>query len=159
VIKVAATAKYNPEYHDDWAWSLAMKGATDQEIADAFGVSVRAINNWKGKHASFRKKMDEGKNGANARVETSLYRRAVGYEYEETESLLEMDQNGNQKPLRIKKVKKHIAPDTMAIMYWLNNRTRKSGEWTQKQDVNVSFGEQQQDVIIYLPDNGRDTGE
>ena len=25
--------KYNPAYHDDWAWSLAIKGATDQDIA------------------------------------------------------------------------------------------------------------------------------
>jgi hypothetical protein len=47
----------------------------------------------------------------------------------------------------------------MAGMYWLNNRSRRSGEWAQKQDVNVSFGDQQQDVVIYLPDNGRDAGE
>ena len=33
--------KYNAEYHDDWAWSLALKGATDQEVAEAFGVSKR----------------------------------------------------------------------------------------------------------------------
>ena len=32
---MAAQLKYNPEYHDDWAWSLAIKGATDKEIADA----------------------------------------------------------------------------------------------------------------------------
>lgn len=35
--------KYNPAYHDDWAWSLAIKGATDQDIADAFHVSRRTI--------------------------------------------------------------------------------------------------------------------
>jgi hypothetical protein len=136
-----------------------MKGATDQEIADAFDVSVRAINNWKGKHASFRKKIDEGKSGANSKVEASLYKRAVGYKFEETETLLEMDANGNQKPLRIKKVKKHVAPDTMAIMYFLNNRTRKSGEWTQKQDVSVSFDKEGKDVVIYLPAKEMDEDE
>lgn len=31
-----ALSKYNPEYHDDWAWSLAIKGATNDEIAEAF---------------------------------------------------------------------------------------------------------------------------
>lgn len=153
---MAAKPKYNAQYHDDWVWSLAMKGATDQEIADAMDVSVRTINKWKKEHDSFRKKMEDGKNGANAKVEASLFKRATGYEYEETESLLEMDNNGNQKPLRIKKVKKHIAPDTMAIMYFLNNRTRKTGDWTQKQDVNVSFENEEPFVHIYLPDNGRD---
>ena len=37
--------------------------------------------------------------------------------------------------------KKHITPDTMAIMYWLNNRSRKTSEWSQRQDVNLSFGD------------------
>lgn len=35
-----ALSKYNPEYHDDWAWSLAIKGATNDEIAEAFGIST-----------------------------------------------------------------------------------------------------------------------
>ena len=35
-----ALSKYNPEYHDDWAWSLAIKGATNDEIAEAFGISI-----------------------------------------------------------------------------------------------------------------------
>lgn len=138
---MAAKPVYNQEYHDDWAWSLAIKGATDDEIADAFGVSVRSINAWKNRHASFRKKMNEGKNSANAKVELSLYRRAVGFECEDTETLIEMDAHGNQKPLKIRKTKKYLAPDTMAIMYWLNNRCRKTGEWSQKQDVMLNIGD------------------
>lgn len=31
---MAAPLKYNQAYHDDWAWSLAIKGATDVEIAE-----------------------------------------------------------------------------------------------------------------------------
>ena len=37
-----ALSKYNPEYHDDWAWSLAVKGATNDEIAEAFGKVLAA---------------------------------------------------------------------------------------------------------------------
>ena len=44
---MAAPLKYNQAYHDDWAWSLAIKGATDVEIAEAFGISVRTLNRWK----------------------------------------------------------------------------------------------------------------
>ena len=156
---MAATPLYNPDYHDDWVWSLAMKGATDQEIADAFGVSTKTINNWKNKHDSFRKKMEEGKSGVNAKVELSLFKRAIGYECEETESLLEMDANGNRKPLKVKTTKKHVPPDTMAIMYFLNNRSRKTGDWTQKQDVSVSFDSEEPFIHVYLPDNGRDVSE
>ena len=36
-------SKYNEKYHDDWAWSLAIKGATNEEIAEAFGISVRTF--------------------------------------------------------------------------------------------------------------------
>lgn len=156
---MAGTTKYNPDYHDDWAWSLAVKGATDQEIADAFGVSARTINRWKRDHASFLKKMGVGKAAADAKVEAALFKRAVGYEVEDSETLSETDASGQQKPLRVKRTKKHIPPDTMAAMYWLNNRARKSGEWSQKQDVSLSFGDRQQDVIIYMPENGRDKGE
>lgn len=38
---MAAPLKYNQAYHDDWAWSLAIKGATDVEIAEAFGISLK----------------------------------------------------------------------------------------------------------------------
>ena len=30
---------------------------------------------------------------------------------------------------------KHIAPDTMAIMYWLNNRSK--GEFSQRQEITL----------------------
>ena len=153
---MAGTMKYNPDYHDDWAWSLAAKGATDDEIAEAFGISVRTVNRWKNDHLSFRKKIETGKMSADAKVEASLFRRALGYEIEESENLLEMDADGNRKPLRVKKTKKHVAPDTMAAMYWLNNRSRKSGDWTQRQDVNVRFDkDEDDDVVLYIPDNGR----
>ena len=52
---------YNPDYHDDWAWSLALKGATDQELAEAFGVSKRTILRWKNEHPSFAEAYQRGK--------------------------------------------------------------------------------------------------
>lgn len=40
---MAAKPKYNAPYHDNWAWSLAAMGATNEEIALAMGVSERTI--------------------------------------------------------------------------------------------------------------------
>lgn len=119
---MAAPSKYNKAYHDDWAWSLAIKGATDVEIADAFGISVRTLNRWKKDHDSFMNALTSGKDQADAKVERMLYERAVGYKYTEKETVLEMDADGNRKPLKVKTVEKQCPPDVLAQMYWLNNR-------------------------------------
>ena len=82
---------YNPDYHDDWAWSLALKGATDQELAEAFGVSKRTIIRWKKDHPSFAEAYQKGKDIADAKVKKSLYQRAIGFEVTEKESIVDVD--------------------------------------------------------------------
>jgi hypothetical protein len=150
-----APSKYNPAYHDDWAWSLAIKGATNDEIAEAFGISTRTFIRWKQEYESLDKAVTEGKDIADAKVERSLYQRATGYKVVDTEKIIELNpSDGSQKPIRVKNVEKNIAPDTMAIMYWLNNRKRT--HWSQRQEVALSAGDNSEDVVIYLPANGRD---
>ena len=127
---------YNPDYHDDWAWSLALKGATDQELAEAFGVSKRTIIRWKKDHPSFAEAYQKGKDIADAKVKKSLYQRAIGFEVTEKESIVDVDpKTGESKPVRVKTVTKKIIPDTMAIMYWLNNRSK--GEFAQRQELTL----------------------
>ena len=129
-------AKYNKDYHDDWAWSLAVKGATDQEVAEAFGVSRRTIIRWREQYKSFDEAYQTGKDIADAKVKKALYLRATGYEATDTEKTVDVDpKTGESKPVRVKTTKKTIPPDTMAIMYWLNNRSR--GEFTQRQEITL----------------------
>jgi len=147
-------SRYNPEYHDNWAWSLAIKGATDEEIADAFDMSRQTIARWKAKYPSFNEALNNGKDIADSNVEKSLYKRAVGFTYEEYERSKEVDKNGEVKTVKNKTVTKTVIPDTMAIMYWLNNRKR--GTWAQKQEVQLSASEEgDTNIIISLPSNGR----
>ena len=80
-----ALSKYNPEYHDDWAWSLAIKGATNDEIAEAFGISTRTFIRWKQEHESLNDAVERGKNIADSKVEKALYQRALGYQITDTE--------------------------------------------------------------------------
>lgn len=42
------------------------------------------------------------------------------------------------KPVKVKEGTKHVPPDTMAIMYWLNNRCKHTGEWAQTQKLELS---------------------
>lgn len=133
---MAAPMKYNPEYHDDWAWSLALKGATDQEVAEAFGISKRTVLRWKEEHPSFAEAYQRGKDVADAKVKKALYERAIGYEVTEKESTVDVDpKTGESKPVRVKTTTKKYPPDTMAAMYWLNNRTK--GEFSQRQEITL----------------------
>ena len=61
------------------ARSMAALGATDIELADAFGVDVRTLNVWKNEHEDFSSSLKVGKAPADDMVKRSLYQRAVGY--------------------------------------------------------------------------------
>lgn len=85
---MAQASAYNEKYHVDWAWSLALKGATDEEIAEAFHISVRTLHRWKKTHPELLTALEEGKDVADAKVKRSLYQRAVGYEAKEVTQIL-----------------------------------------------------------------------
>ena len=89
-----ASQVYNAQYHDDWAWSLAIKGATDDEIATAMHVSRKTISQWKKIHESFAKALAEGKEIADSKIEKSLYNSAMGYFVDEEERLIEVNRDG-----------------------------------------------------------------
>lgn len=129
-------SQYNPETYPDWAWSLAVQGKTIKEIGDAMGVSRATVNRWIVNDPNFKKAIDEGRDSADAKVERSLYQRAIGYTYKEKKVIVTMDSDGNQMPARIETTEKHVPPDTTAQIYWLKNRKRD--RWKDKWEVDVS---------------------
>ena len=132
---MAAKPKYNAPYHDNWAWSLAAMGATNEEIALAMGVSERTIMRWAKEHESFGKALGEGKGVSDAKVIRSLYERATGYEYEEEKKIIEYDKDGNVKPVKIEKTKKHVPPDVTAQIFWLKNRQPE--KWRDRKELQI----------------------
>ena len=118
------------EEHNKTAYQLALLGLTDAEMAKVFGVDERTINNWKIVHPKFFQSIKEGKEIADAKVVSSLYQRAVGYEHpEEKVFCYEGEVVTHQQT-------KHYAPDTGACMAWLKNR--QPSKWRDKQDVEVT---------------------
>ncbi len=149
-----AHIKYNAPYHDDWAWSMAAMGATNDEIAIAMNVSKRTIIRWSQEHESFGKALKEGKSVSDAKVIKSLYKRATGYEYTEEKKVVEIDKDGNVKPVKIETIKKHVPPDVAAQCFWLKNRQKEN--WRDRsQDYVREITDNGTKVEIYLPDNGR----
>lgn len=108
------------------AKKLAKLGATDIELADFFEVSVRTIHRWKNTQDGFCHSLKAGKEESDARVERSLFQRAVGYEQEAVKIFMPA---GADEPVYAP-FREVISPDTTACIFWLKNR--KPEEWRDK---------------------------
>lgn len=97
----------------DYITQMAREGLIDKDIAHNLGVSESTFCGYKKKYPELNEALTEGKEVADARVESALYRRAIGYEYDEITY---------EDGIEIKRVTKHIAPDTTAGIFWLKNR-------------------------------------
>ena len=118
--------EYAPEYVTK-VLEMAERGATDFEIADSLGVSVRTLYRWKAQHEDFRQSLKIAKDVADERVERSLYQRAVGYEQDAIKIFMPA---GAASPVIAEYVEK-VAPDTTAMIFWLKNR--RSQEWRDRE--------------------------
>ena len=118
---------YRAEYAKQ-AEKLCRLGATDADLADFFGVTVRTILNWQTWHEPFFRALKSGKSAADDRVERSLYLRAVGYTHEAVKIFMPA---GAKEPV-FAEYRKHVPPDTTACIFWLKNRRRE--EWRDKID-------------------------
>ena len=57
---------------------------------------------------------------------------------EMVKDVVELDQQGNQKPARIETTEKEVLPDTTAQIFWLKNRDPENWRDRQTHDVTVS---------------------
>lgn len=119
--------KFKPEFVAQ-AEKLAKLGATDRDAADFFEVNEATIHRWKLSHPEFCEALKVGKETADARVEQSLYRRALGYQHDAVKIHVSGDGKITEVPFT-----EHYAPDTTAAIFWLKNR--KPGEWRDKSEV------------------------
>jgi hypothetical protein len=124
---------YKPEYAQV-ARIMCRGGATDAELAEAFGIHLATIGYWKGRFAAFREAIQDGKDMADDRVEQALYRRAVGYDYR-AEEVLSFEGKVTERA----EVIKHEKPDVRAAQWWLKNRRR--GKWADRHEITGADGE------------------
>lgn len=122
---------YKPEY-DAQAAKLCALGATDAEMADFFGVSVRTLHRWKLEYPSFCHSLTISKEVADERVSRSLYHRAIGYEQEAVKIFMPA---GAAEPVYAPYTER-IAPDTTAAIFWLKNR--RPDLWRDQKDIGLS---------------------
>ncbi len=93
---------------------LCRNGATDIEVADILGISVRTFYRWCLIHDEFTAAVRVGKDAADDRVERALYQRAVGYDY--TAEKIVTPKGGG--PV-VMLYTAHIPADVCAALHWL----------------------------------------
>lgn len=125
--------KYQPSY-TTLAYNYCLLGADDKFLARSFEVNIDTIHEWKKKHREFSDAIKRGKEIADGQVAAALFKRAVGYEYEEDtlelvqKKKLELDEEGNIRDKNVhrlvvtKRIIKQVAPDPLAAFFWLKNR-------------------------------------
>lgn len=126
----------------------ARDGLTDEQIAKNLGISRDTFYSYKKQYSDFSYALKKGKEVIDFEVENALLKRALGYEYAEVtqERIIQKDEYGKvitdihgfpiYKMVVTKTVKKEVAPDTTAQIFWLKNRKPK--EWRDKQDIEHS---------------------
>jgi hypothetical protein len=95
---------------------LAELGGLDEDFAEAFGVSVQTIYQWKRRFPEFALVLKKAKEQVDAQVEKSLLRRALGFSYT-AEKIVMVDGKPQAVPYT-----EHSLPDTTACIFWLKNR-------------------------------------
>lgn len=109
------------------ARSMAMLGATDEQMAEAFRVSRSTFLEWKGRHPEFAEEVHKGKLMADAQVAASAFHGAIGYSHPE-----EVIKVVDDKIVRVNTIK-HYPPNATLNVFWLKNRQPEL--WKEKVEI------------------------
>lgn len=111
------------------AW--ARDGLTLEQIAHNIGCSTSTLREWRNLYPAISAALKNGADVADIEVENALHKRAVGYSYDEIVSEPSVDPGTGKQVLKVSKiVRRHVAPDVTAQIYWLKNR--RPNKWRDK---------------------------
>ena len=96
---------------------MTSKRATQRQVAEYLGVTEKTIIKLRKVHPKLDKAFQYGDEELKQTLLDSMYQRAVGFDYEETQTVIEETKTGTKK--RITKYKKQSLPDITAIKYLL----------------------------------------
>ena len=112
------------------AWRQA--GMTIKDICLKIGVDQRTFRAWCTRSPEFEEALTVSREIADTNVVDALYKRAVGFHYDEvTRELVE------GRMVEVRRVTKYCPPDTKATLAWLYNRVSESWRAMQ-QDLDVT---------------------
>jgi hypothetical protein len=117
------------------AW--ARDGCIDADIARKLGVAYSTFREYVKQYPALAAALKRGKEVADVEVENALFKRAVGYTYEEVTREATTDpKTGQTIMIETKRVTKEVQPDVTAQIFWLKNR--RPDKWRDRQELSHS---------------------
>jgi len=132
--KTGRNSKYDESF-PGIALAKCRKGATDEDLAEVFGVCVATINNWKNEHLEFLDALKNGKDRAVAEVENALFKSATGHYYEE-DAIIRVNKDKQE----VVKITKYVYPMINAQIFYLKNRASKELHDRKEVDIDGDIG-------------------
>ena len=105
-------SKYHPWFPELARW-MAQNGLTLPDVARELGVHLNTLKKWRRERPDFAEALNLGRDLADARVQDSLYQRAIGLKT----SLKTMNKAGD-----VVEIDLYEKPDVTACIFWLKNR-------------------------------------
>lgn len=116
----AYKTKIEPRKDEILLW--ARSGATNAEIASALGIGYSTFLDHVKANPQFSDSLKEARLSGVPEVKLALYKRAIGFDYEEKKTYVKKDDNGTES--RYTEItKKKALPDVGAIQTYLRNNT------------------------------------
>lgn len=138
--KVGRPSKYD-EYVKPYLAQIAewkKSGATDKEIADALGIALSTFSEYKNQYSELSDALRIGRQTVVLNIKAALYKKAIGFEYEEMEGIKK-----EGKVVSTKIVKRYSPPDTTAAAMLLRNY---DDEYRDKDSVQTDFKRQEIEI-------------
>jgi hypothetical protein len=111
-------------------------GLTYEDIAHNMGISNTTRKVWRKKYPAIASALTRSREVADIIIENALYKRARGYDYTEEIWERKVDKvTGEESMVLVKRMEKHMPPDTTAQIFWLKNR--KTDVWRDKREVSA----------------------
>ena len=109
-------------------------------------INVTTLRDWRKAYPSIDSALKESADIADRHVENALYKRALGYTYDEVTQELRLNkETGEERFVETRRVTKQVLPDVTAQIYWLKNRKPK--DWRDKREddtvdktINITIG-------------------
>jgi hypothetical protein len=147
-IKKRSEYLYDRKLHPIIIESMIMNGFNYSQICEKLGVPTSVFSYWKRTHPEIKEAIKRGKLPADEKVEHSLFKVATGYTYEEvtlepkalTPEEIRMRAELLDPPpvpmVKKKVVRKQVAPNVLAQIFYLKNRRPET--WKDRSNVAVS---------------------
>jgi hypothetical protein len=129
---------------------LVSKRIIQKDIAESLGVSEKTLIKLKKAHPRLNQAFVNGDSELKDKLMDAMFQRAIGFEYEETQTIIEENKNGTKK--KIVKTKKRALPDYSAIKYLLIIKFGRDFN-DKKEEIDLMFQRLEKGEEVWLNEN------